>query len=88
LEEFKQAAVNDTELQQLRRQIEDGTLTDPWKVVDGFVLFQQRLFVPKTSPMLPMILSMRGSNALCIACAGTSMFQRLGGLSKTLFVPV
>jgi hypothetical protein len=57
LEEFKLAAAKDEELQHLRHQIEAGQLTAPWQLVDGFVLYQQRLFVPKSSPLLPVLLS-------------------------------
>jgi hypothetical protein len=57
LEEFKFAAAKDEELHHLRQQIEAGHRTEPWQLVDGFVLYQQRLFVPKSSRLLPVILS-------------------------------
>jgi hypothetical protein len=57
LEDIKQAAETDTELGDLRHQIEAGTLSDPWTVVDGLVLYQNRIYIPANFPLLPAILS-------------------------------
>jgi hypothetical protein len=57
LDEFRQAAAVDPGLQHLHHQIQEGALTEPWMLADGLVLYQQRLYVPKSLPLLPVILS-------------------------------
>jgi hypothetical protein len=57
LEDIKQAADADTEIQDLRAKIEVGTLGAPWIVADGMVLYQNRLYIPANFPLLSAILS-------------------------------
>jgi transposase InsO family protein len=57
LADIKQAATEDEEVRSLRDQITAGTLGAPWTVVDGLVLYQNRIYVPTSSPFLPAILS-------------------------------
>jgi transposase InsO family protein len=57
LDDIKLAADNNEELSRLRTKIEAGTLGAPWSVVNGLVLYQNRIFVPAQFPFLPAILS-------------------------------
>jgi hypothetical protein len=57
LDEFRQATTVDLELQHQHHQIQEGALTAPWTLADGLVLYQQRLYVPMSLPLLPVILS-------------------------------
>jgi hypothetical protein len=57
LEDVKQAAETDTELDDLCAQITAGTLGAPWTLVDGMVLYQKRIYIHANFPLLPAILS-------------------------------
>jgi hypothetical protein len=57
LDDIKHAAKADAELVALRDQIVASTIAGPWTVVDGLILFQQRIYIPAHFPFLPAILA-------------------------------
>jgi hypothetical protein len=57
LEDIKKAAELDEDLRGLRDQIVAGTLAAPWTLVDGLVLYQNRIYIPANFPFLPVILA-------------------------------
>lgn len=54
---FRTAATADETLCQLRALLVAGELGEPWRLVDGMVTFNNRLFVPTTFPLLPSVLA-------------------------------
>jgi hypothetical protein len=90
LEDIKQAADTDTEIQDLRAQIEAGTLGAPWTVADGMVLYQNRLYIPANFPLLYllcMMTTMKASRGLSTGSTVISMCLQPGSLCKSLFGP-
>jgi hypothetical protein len=56
-EELRQECTSNQNFQSICNQIKDGTLTEPWRMVDGLILHVRQIFVPTNSSMLPAILS-------------------------------
>jgi hypothetical protein len=56
-EELRQECTSNQNCQSIYNQIKDGTLTEPWRMVDGLILHVRQIFVPTNSSMLPAILS-------------------------------
>jgi hypothetical protein len=56
LTDFRTAAEADDAMRKLRARVE-GVIGDNWRVVDGFVTFNNRLFVPAEFPLLSDILA-------------------------------
>jgi hypothetical protein len=54
---LRQAARTDLALVTFREQLESGELGHPWALVDAIVTFQQRAYVPPTSPLVVEVLA-------------------------------
>ncbi|CAN6308396.1 unnamed protein product [Urochloa humidicola] len=55
-EEFRQEATTLDDIITKRREIEDGTAGAAWTLVDGFVMYRGRIFMPETSRLWPLVL--------------------------------
>ncbi|WVZ82924.1 hypothetical protein U9M48_030129 [Paspalum notatum var. saurae] len=56
VQDLRTAASTDPALVALKKQIEQGQLTDPWSLVDGVVLYNRRFYIPPAPSLLPSIL--------------------------------
>jgi hypothetical protein len=54
---LRQEIDNDTDLSSLRASILAGTKSDQWAVVDGLIMFDQRVYVSATSALLPALVA-------------------------------
>ena len=54
---LRQEVDNDTELSSLRTSILAGTKSEQWAVVDGLIMFDQRVYVSATSALLPALMA-------------------------------
>jgi hypothetical protein len=74
---LRQEIDNDTDLSSLRASILAGTKSDQWAVVDGLIMFDQRVYVSATSALLPALVAAshtsghEGFSVLCIDCVQT-----------------
>ncbi|WVZ93710.1 hypothetical protein U9M48_039670 [Paspalum notatum var. saurae] len=48
----------DHEWQRRRDQIADGTLGQPWSIIDDLIRHSHRVFVPASSTLLPVVLNL------------------------------
>jgi hypothetical protein len=53
----RQEVIRDSTLSSLRTSIEAGQKSPQWAVVDGLITFDQRIYLPATSPLLPSMIT-------------------------------
>lgn len=54
---IRQEVIRDSTLSSLRTSIEAGQKSPQWAVVDGLITFDQRIYLPATSPLLPSMIT-------------------------------
>lgn len=92
LHELRSSSASDPALVTLRDEINAGTCGAPWALVDGFVTFKRRIYVPPESPWLSAIVAAahdeghEGIKRLCIDSGVTSTRLMTAASSATLFV--
>jgi hypothetical protein len=54
---LRQAQATDPALVAVHEELRAGTRAAPWSVVDGMILYDSRLYIPPSSPLLPEIVA-------------------------------
>lgn len=47
----------DKQVATIRKQLDDGSATSGWQIVDGLLLFKGRVFIPDESPLWHQLLA-------------------------------
>nr|AAL82656.1 retrotransposon protein, putative, unclassified [Oryza sativa Japonica Group]AAM18147.1 Putative gag-pol polyprotein [Oryza sativa Japonica Group] len=57
LKDIRTAGDTDPALQALRDEINSGTRTTPWAVIDGLVTYKRRIYIPPGSPWVSVVVA-------------------------------